>query len=185
MEEIPYQVIRSERKTVSIQITPAGAVVVRCPRRMRGSEIRKIVEERREWITSKLALRPADGIEPLTDEQRRELARQAKQVFPLLAQEYAPLVGVDYGRITIRCQKGRWGSCSSAGNLNFNCLLMLSPEQVQRYVVVHELCHRKQMNHSPRFWAEVERVLPGYREQIAWLRQHGPALIARGNAEKG
>ena len=88
-------------------------------------------------------------------------------------------MGVDYGRITIRAQHTRWGSCSAQGNLNFNCLLMLTPDDVKAYVVVHELCHRKEMNHSARFWAEVERVLPGYRESRRWLRENGGALICR------
>ena len=96
-----------------------------------------------------------------------------------MAEFYAPLVGVSYGRITIRSQRGRWGSCSGAGNLNFNCLLMLTPPQVREYVVVHELCHRKQMNHSSQFWAEVERILPDYRQRRQWLKDQGGALIAR------
>ncbi|HAN50208.1 MAG TPA: metal-dependent hydrolase, partial [Lachnospiraceae bacterium] len=86
-------------------------------------------------------------------------------------------MGVDYGRITIRHQKTRWGSCSGKGNLNFNCLLMLTPPEVQEYVIVHELCHRKEMNHSYRFWAEVEDVLPDYRVQEQWLKTNGGALI--------
>ncbi len=92
---------------------------------------------------------------------------------------FAPLVGVSYGRITIRNQRTRWGSCSGKGNLNFNCLLMLAPPEVLDYVVVHELCHRKEMNHSPRFWAEVARVLPDYQQRRRWLKEHGGALVQR------
>ena len=92
---------------------------------------------------------------------------------------YAPIVGVSYGRITIRSQRSRWGSCSSNGNLNFNCLLMLVPPGVLDSVVVHELCHRKEMNHSPRFYAEVLRVLPDYRERDRWLKENGAMLMAR------
>ena len=115
----------------------------------------------------------------LTDEQLQVLARQARQTIPERVAHFAPLVGVTYGRITIRSQHTLWGSCSSKGNLNFNCLLMLTPPEVLDYVVVHELCHRKEMNHSARFWAEVEHVLPDYEIQRKWLRENGTALISR------
>ena len=103
----------------------------------------------------------------------------ALEDIPKRVQHYAPLVGVTCGRITIRNQRSRWGSCSSKGNLNFNCLLMLCPEEVRDYVVIHELCHRIEMNHSPKFWAEVERVCPDYRAHRKWLKDHGTELIGR------
>ena len=86
---------------------------------------------------------------------------------------------VDYGRITIRNQTGRWGSCSSTGNLNFNCLLMLAPTSVQDYVVVHELSHRRHMDHSAAFWQEVASVLPDYKKEEAWLKTEGKVLLMR------
>lgn len=96
---------------------------------------------------------------------------------PQRVKKFAPIVGVEYGRITIRMQKSRWGSCSSKGNLNFNCLLMAMPEEIRDYVVVHELCHRKQMNHSDKFWAEVEKVLPDYKASRKWLRDNGEEIM--------
>ena len=86
-------------------------------------------------------------------------------------------MGVTYGRITIRNQRTLWGSCSSRGNLNFNCLLMKTPVEIQDYVIVHELAHRKHMDHSPAFWAEVEKVVPDYRERRKWLRRNGGQYI--------
>ena len=112
-------------------------------------------------------------------EEVHKLADEAVRVLPGKAAYYAPIVGVTYGRITIRNQRTRWGSCSGKGNLNFNCLLMLAPEEVQDYVVVHELCHRLEMNHSPEFWKEVERVLPDYRTAKQWLKEHGDELMGR------
>lgn len=107
------------------------------------------------------------------------LNNMALMDIPKRVKTFAPIVGVDYGRITIRTQKTRWGSCSSKGNLNFNCLLMAMPEEIRDYVVVHELCHRKQMNHSDKFWAEVEKILPDYKERRKWLRDNGEKIMNR------
>ena len=175
-----YTIIRSSRKTVSLQITPDGEVLVRCPNRMAKREIDRFVQSKADWIEAhlqKIAERPA--MPRLTETELKALAGQARELLPRLVREFAPRVGVTYGRITIRCQRTRWGSCSAPGNLNFNCLLMLSPPEVQAYVVVHELCHRKEMNHSPRFWQEVERVMPDYRTHKKWLKDNGNALMAR------
>ena len=178
MEKMEYTIIRSARKTLSIQLLPGGEVVVRAPNRMPKRDIERFLEEKRGWIEGHRSKLPA--VPPkLTDAELGELARHAKEVLPEITAHFAPLVGVDYGRITIRAQRTRWGSCSAQGNLNFNCLLMLTPDDVMEYVVVHELCHRKEMNHSARFWTEVERVLPGYRESRRWLKDNGGGLIGR------
>lgn len=107
------------------------------------------------------------------------MAQKAKQILPERIAYFASLLGVSYGRITIRAQRSRWGSCSAKGNLNFNCLLMLVPPEVRDYVVVHELCHRLELNHSPKFWAWVERVVPDYKLHRTWLRDNGSSLIGR------
>ncbi len=87
-------------------------------------------------------------------------------------QFYGNQMQVEVNRIAIKEQKTRWGSCSSKGNVNFNWKLALMPERIQDYVVVHELAHRKQMNHSKAFWQEVELVLPDYKERRQWLKEH-------------
>ncbi len=115
----------------------------------------------------------------LSAEDIRALAAEALEVIPKRVAYYAPLMGVTCNRITIRNQKTRWGSCSSKGNLNFNCLLMLCPPEVIDSVVVHELAHRREMNHSKRFYAHVLRVYPEYYKWNKWLKDNGPALIRR------
>lgn len=174
--ELSYRIIRSARRTIALQITPAGEILVRCPNRMRNAEVQKFVESKRDWLQKHL---PREPLPPFTGEELSALALRARQIIPERAAHFAPLVGVTYGRITIRNQRSRWGSCSSAGNLNFNCLLMLAPPEVMDYVIVHELCHRKEMNHSPRFWAEVERVMPDYKIHRQWLKDNGIAIMAR------
>ena len=177
---IPYRVIRSSRRTVSLQIVPGGEVLVRCPKRMSNGDIWRFVESKSGWIEKHLEKQTAAARLPaFSDGQLQAFACQARQTVPERVAYFAPLVGVTYGRITIRSQHTLWGSCSSKGNLNFNCLLMLTPPEVLDYVVVHELCHRKEMNHSARFWAEVGRVLPDYEIRRKWLRENGTALISR------
>lgn len=180
MEKLTYTLVRSNRKTVSLQLMPDGSLTVRAPSRMPARDIQEFVESKRDWIESHRARLPEKIDEPrLTAEELHALAGQALNILPARVAHFAPLVGVSYGRITIRNQRSRWGSCSSKGNLNFNCLLMLCPPEVQDYVVVHELCHRKEMNHSPRFWAEVERVMPDYKQHQKWLKDNGTAIMGR------
>jgi predicted metal-dependent hydrolase len=94
----------------------------------------------------------------------------ARQLIHQRLKHFAPLCGVVYKRVSIRNQRRRWGSCSSLGNLNFNYRLIFLPRALCDYVIVHELCHLKQMNHGPNFWAEVEKVLPNYLELEAELK---------------
>lgn len=176
MEKLTYQLIRSERKTVSLQITQEGELVVRAPKRMAKAEIDRFVESKRGWIEKHAQNREQD-VPKMTEAEFDTLVRHALEVIPEVVARFAPVVGVTYGRITIRNQRTRWGSCSAQGNLNFNCVLMRAPDDVLEYVVVHELCHRKEMNHGPKFWTEVERVLPNYRESRKWLSVNGSALI--------
>lgn len=177
--DVPYEIIRSDRRTVEIQITAQGRVAVRCPRRMRAEDIQKIVESKEAWIRDRLAKRGDPSAEKLTDNGLKQLCEQAGEVIPERVAHYAGILGVTYHRITIRSQRTRWGSCSSKGNLNFNCLLAWVPLEVLDYVVVHELCHRIEMNHSTRFWSQVERVLPDYKARRKWLKANGPQLMAR------
>ena len=174
MEKIEYELVRSRRKSISLQIKSDGRIVVRAPFRLAKYRIDNFVMEHGAWISrqlSKVKQYQAECYE-ITDRQRAEGIQKAKDIFPKRVAYFADRMGVAYGRITIREQKTRWGSCSSSGNLNFNCALMNTTPEIIDYVVVHELCHRKQMNHSALFWAEVEKVLPNYKELRSALKNY-------------
>ena len=166
-------IFRSNRKTLSIQVNSDATVTVRAPKRASNRDIERILQEKEPWIRKqmeKMEDKMKNAPEPLKPDEIRELADRALEYIPKRVAYFAPKVGVDYGRITIRNQKTRWGSCSTKGNLNFNCRLMLMPEDVIDYVVVHELCHRKEMNHSKAFWREVEKILPDDRKSVLFLK---------------
>lgn len=174
-----YELIRSSRRTIAVEIK-GGRVIVRAPLRMSKVEIEKFISSKADWIKRHLEVSRQRQIvqkESFTPEQIQQLADAALLDIPQRVCKYAAIIGVTVGRITIRNQKTRWGSCSSKGNLNFNCLLMLCPEEIRDYVVVHELCHRKELNHSARFWTEMARVMPDYAVRRKWLKENGGAII--------
>ena len=182
-ENIPINIIRSSRKTISMEIK-TDYILVRAPKLMSRRSIYAFINEKRSWIEKHLSLmqeRKAalDESSPFTSDEIKEMSAKASYIIDKKVKKYASIIGVDYGRITIRRQRTRWGSCSDKGNLNFNCLLILFPEDVIDYVVVHELCHRKHMNHSAEFYAEVERVIPEYRKCKKWLKDNGGLYLSR------
>ncbi len=179
-----YPLIRSSRKTCSIKVKADGEVVICAPLRMPIAYIEQFVTEKSQWIErTQIKVRSAyeqkQNIPKLSIDEILYLANDAKRIIPPKVEYYASEMGIKYNRITIRNQRTRWGSCSNKRNLNFNCLLMLAPDDVVDYVIVHELCHIKEMNHSEKFWAEVENVLPDYKMSYNWLKKHGGELMAK------
>ena len=178
------KIIRSARKTLSIEIDRDGQLVARAPKHMSERQIKKFVSEKSGWIEKHLALfekarQSAESKPPLSETEIKKLTDEAKAYIPQRVEHYAKLLGVDYGRITIRNQKTKWGSCSSKGNLNFNCLLMLTPPEVIDSVVAHELCHRLYMNHSGDFYKSLYAVFPDYDSCSKWLKINGNAILLR------
>lgn len=176
-------IIRSKRKTLSMELKD-GAVIVRAPKWVSRREIDDFVESHQGWLRKAMAREEQRRAQlaqvvRLTPDKMEKLVDLARVYLPRRVAYFAPLVGVDYGKITIRRQRSRWGSCSAKGNLSFNCLLMLAPPAVIDSVVVHELCHRKVMDHSQRFYDHLLRVMPDYPQHHKWLRQNGQGLIAR------
>ncbi|MBO4392010.1 MAG: M48 family metallopeptidase [Clostridia bacterium] len=176
------EVIRSSRKTLGAQIKN-GRIIVRAPKYATEKDINLFLQKNRKWFEKHIASanereKEKENVRRLSKEDIKSLYDRAKKIIPERVAYYAPIVGVKYGKITVRMQKTRWGSCSAKGNLNFNCLLMLTPPEVTDSVVVHELCHIKEMNHSKRFYSEVTRVFPSYFEQKKWLRKNGDLILA-------
>lgn len=176
-------IIRSSRKTLSIQVASDGSLILRVPYRVSDRQLRGFLSDKAEWIrkhqTMVRTARDAAQDTPLSEQDIKKLASDACEIIPGEVAFWAQRMGVTYGKITIRNQKTRWGSCSSSGNLNFNCLLMLAPEEARSYVIVHELCHRKHMDHSAAFWNEVELTMPNYRIWRRWLKENGNVLLLR------
>ena len=180
---IEYTLIRSDRRTLSMQIKGVE-LIVRAPMRASKKRIDAFVLENSAWIERNLKKAEAQQIRAerqgaLGEEELRALAQRAREYLPERVSYYAPLIGVTPGRITVRSQRTKWGSCSAKGNLSFNCILMLTPPEVIDSVVVHELCHLKEMNHSDRFYREVYRAFPEYDKWNGWLKRNGGVLLRR------
>lgn len=183
------EIKRSARRTMSVEISHDGRVIVRAPRRLSEKRIYEFLDDRADWIAGHIEkikrrnVRHDEVIQEiksrfgnLTEADLPRIKKAARKDLTARVEKFAPLIGVTYGRISIRRQKTMWGSCSSNGNLNFNCLLMLAPDSIKDYVVIHELCHRLHMDHSREYWSEVARIIPDYRERRRWLAENGQIL---------
>ncbi len=182
MENI--KVIKSKRKTFSLEIKHDGSVVVRAPLYAADEQIKKFVFEHKAWLEKHLAeneraRQEYSAFSPLSDEDITALKIKARQYIPVRVEYWADIIGVKYSSVTIRAQRTRWGSCSSKGNLNFNCLLMLTDTEIIDYVVIHELCHIKEMNHSKRFWALVGSVMPDCKAVQSRLKSTEGQILSR------
>lgn len=177
-----YRLIRSRRRTISVEIAEDAGVIVRAPKWLPLYEINAYVAKNADWIREhaekiKRSNNRALALGKFSRNEIEALHTMAVATIPEKVQYYAQILGVTYGRITIRNQKTLWGSCNAKGNLSFNCLLMKAPEHVRNYVIVHELCHRMEMNHSKAFWAHVATVIPDYGKCRKWLRDEGSLLL--------
>lgn len=182
--EYNVEVRRSKRKSAAIKITADMQIVVFVPLYVSDNEIERMVISKSKWIDEHMlkvqsTIAERSKLEKITFEQVKELADQAVEYIPKRVKYYAEKENFVYNKITIKNLVSRWGSCSTKGNLNFNCLLMLTPDYVIDYIVVHELCHLREMNHSEKFWAEVEKIMPDYQRAELWLKQNGGNLISR------
>lgn len=167
-----YEIIYSKRKTLCLQIKRDGSVVVRAPYRTSSGLIEDFVSKHKEWIIKKQnAIKNATSrVDSLSESDIDALKMSALEIIPDKVKYYASVVGVEYAGISINKAKTRFGSCSSKGRLNFSCFLMQYPMEAIDYVVLHEVAHLKELNHSKKFWAIVEKHMPDYKERRLLLK---------------
>lgn len=133
----------------------------------------------RDIRTINIRVNSEDSESKFSTDELDSILTEAKEKLPRLVARYAKEMDVSYEKVFVKAQKTRWGSCSSQGNINLNCLLMNVPAYVRKYVIVHELAHRKEMNHSERFWKVVSAEIPEYHKAVIWLKKNGDSVIGR------
>ena len=169
----PYELIRSRRKTLALEITKDCRVVVRAPLRMSETRIRAFVESHKDWIARHLERqrqRAASAPPPPTEEEIEALRARARAELPPKVAYWSEKMGVRPTGFKVTTARRRYGSCSGKNSLCFSCFLMNCPEEAIELVVVHELCHIREKNHGPRFYALLAQYLPDYRERKKLLR---------------
>ena len=167
-----YRILRSDRRTVSLELTPEGETLVRAPKRMSAREIERFVEAHAAWLFARRARqaeRRAAQPAPLTRQQVEMLRARAKRELPARVAAYAAAMGVTPAGVRITSARTRFGSCNAKNSLCFSCYLMANAQPAIDYVIVHELAHIRHKNHSAAFWAEVAKVFPDYRTRRAML----------------
>lgn len=167
-----YKIVYSDRRTISICVKDS-TVTVRAPRGTTEQRIKNVVSEHIAWIEKQLEKQKINRVKdvPLTDEQIKILKNNARIILKQKTEYFSKYMGLKYGRITITSAKTRFGSCSSKGNISYSWRLLLYPEEAIDYVVVHELAHLKEMNHSKAFYKIVEGVFPDYKARRELLKK--------------
>ncbi|MBQ9070412.1 MAG: M48 family metallopeptidase [Clostridia bacterium] len=165
------EIVYSKRRTVSLKVKD-GRVIVRAPLKMKKADIVKILEKHRDWIEKAVAREKAsrEKFEDLTEIQIKLIKKQARAYLTEKCEYYSKIMGLKYNKISITSAKTRFGSCSSKKNISFSYRIMLYPECAREYVVVHELAHLKEMNHSAAFYGIIEKYMPDYKERRKLLK---------------
>jgi predicted metal-dependent hydrolase len=163
---IKYKIKNSYRaKHIRLALYPDKTIVVTKPFLCSQKTVDKFIISKKDWIQKKLQyfdkLPKKKNFSRNHYLQNKEIAR--KVVYNKV-DKYSLELGLDYKKISIRNQKTRWGSCSKDGNLNFNYKIIFLPDHLQNYIIIHELCHLKELNHSKEFWNLVEKICPDYKK---------------------
>ncbi len=173
---IPYTVRRSKRaKYMNLAVHGDGRVVVTIPYGVGVATVERFVEEKKQWVIKHVeAFQQNKALRPKKHTRAEYLLykeRARKHISEKIAY-FNKHSHFSFKSISVRNQKTRWGSCSSKGNLNFNYRILFLPDKLVDYLIVHELCHLKEMNHSKRFWTLVASILPDYKERQKGLKKY-------------
>lgn len=174
--QVPYTVRRSVRaKRLRLAVYPDGRVVASVPLRVSELQVRRFVETQHEWIAQQLArinTRPKPAWARMGRQEYLQYKESARALAHARLAHFNEQYGFKYGRVSIKDHASRWGSCSAKKNLNFNFRILFLPPPLRDYVIVHELCHLQELNHSMSFWKLVARAVPDYRRARAELRKY-------------
>lgn len=173
MTEIPYEVIRSSRRTAAIEVSRSLTVTVRAPYLMSDAKIAEFVEKCEPWIkrTLEKQRQRAENDLPSPDSAEIDTLKiKAKEILPKKLKYYSELTGLYPASVKVTGARTRFGSCSGKNAVCFSYLLMRYPDEAVDYVVLHELCHIKHHNHSKHFWALVEKYMPDYKQRQSLLK---------------
>ncbi len=166
--DFDYKIVRSDRKTLVIQIDLYGNVIVRSPYKLSEKRIESFLKDKELWVLKNIAIQKekSKNQKIYSEEDIENLRKKAKETLPVKVQYYSELMGVKPKSIKINSAKKRFGSCSAENNLNFSLYLMEKDERFIDYVVVHELAHIKHHNHSKEFYSFLEQFMPDYKERV-------------------
>jgi predicted metal-dependent hydrolase len=174
-DSLPYQIKRSYRtRSLRIAVHVDGKVVVTAPKRLHMSVVEKFMREKSAWVQDKLAYFSKFDTSLYKQSKRGDYRKYKEQALALVRDKITQFnehYKFVFNQISIKNQKSRWGSCSRKGNLNFNYKIALLPEDLVDYIVVHELCHLGEFNHSANFWNLVAETMPDYKEKRARLKR--------------
>jgi len=183
---IDYTLVRSKRKTIALSVTKDATLIVRAPKLAPKFLIENFVKQKSKWIEKQQSKMESRRVviskrkESLSDPERKKFEKiyreQAREKITERCKYYGEMHGLKFNRIRITGAKTRWGSCSAKNNLNFCWKLILAPEEILDYVVVHELSHTVHKNHSAKFWNLVEQIDPEHKKNRKWLKQNGWGL---------
>lgn len=182
-DKITYNVKRSKRKSLGIRIEYDGSITVLAPFLASAEYIDEAIAKNKDWIlkkqSDKLSAIGERRLQPIYLDEIKALKARALTILPDRLNYYAELLGVSYSKLSVKPMLSRWGSCSAQQSISINCLLMLAPDEVIDYILVHELSHVKHMNHSRAFYAFIDAHFPHRKQCEKWLKSEGVILISR------